>query len=69
MANKEQVKPKESTPKPDFKQVITQLEQAKADEQVILKRGLQTFLGSIDNVININNKIIDVQKTELNKND
>ena len=60
-------KPEEK--KPDFKQVIAQLEQAKSDEQVILKRGLQTFLGSIDNVVNINNRIIDVQKAELNKND
>ena len=62
-------KDKKEVKTPNFKEQILQLEQAKSDEQVILKRGLQTFLGSIDNVININNKIIDVQKAELNKND
>ena len=62
-------KDKKEVKTPNFKEQILQLEKAKSDEQIILKRGLQTFLGSIDNVININNKIIDVQKAELNKND
>ena len=62
-------KDKKEVKTPNFKEQILQLEKAKSDEQVILKRGLQTFLGSIDNVISINNKIIDVQKAELNKND
>ncbi len=55
--------------KPDFKQQIAQLEQAKIEEQAILKRGLQTFLASIDNVISIDNKTIEILRTELKKND
>jgi len=54
--------------KPDSKQILAQLEQANIEEKAILKRNLQTFLGSIDNVFNINAKIIDTLKSQLNEN-
>ncbi len=65
---KDTKKPTVTEPKkPDFKQQLTQLEQAKVEEQAILKRGLQTFLASIDNIINIDNKTIEILKIELKK--
>jgi len=52
---------------PTFDQSLGQLTQLKVEEQAILKRGLQTFLGSLDNVIQIDNRLISLYQTELKK--
>lgn len=62
---KEQAKPKA----PTFEQQLTQLTQLKVEEQAILKRNLQTFLGSLDNINGIATKTIEILKAELKKND
>jgi len=69
MAIKKPTKVADKPKPPTFDEKLAQLGQAKVEEQAILKRGLQTFLSSIDNVIQIDNRLIELYKTELKDNE